>query len=351
MEIEMIEIDGSYQEAGGQILRTATSLSILTQRPFRIFNIRKGRPKAGLKPQHLTGMQAAAQICNAQMKGADLGSTELSFEPGELKPGDYKFDIGTAGAISMVMQTLSLPASVAKGRMSFEIVGGTDVSWSPSMNYFDMVFSYYLEKMGCAIFTQIIRYGFYPKGGGKVKVTIEPTEQLKPLVLTERGKFLRIDGKSIATSHLKQAKVAERQLESAEKILGAITNKSHNYVDSLSDGSTMQLHADYENCRVGAGALGQRGKPAEKVGEEAANLLNAQMDSGACLDRWMTDQILPFIALATVQTKKPSEVSVAELSNHALTNAWVIEQFLPVKFDIQGEKKQPGRISVSIQPT
>lgn len=347
MVSEIIEIDGGYMESGGAILRVASGLSILTQKPFHIFDIRKSRPEGGLKAQHLTGVRAASEICGAKMVGASLGNTELTFSPGKLKPGAYAFDVGTAGSVSLVFYPLVIPSSVAEGKMSFEITGGTDVSWSPSMTYFDLVFSYWLEKMGCKIFAEVLRYGFYPKGGGKVKASVIPAKALKPLMALERGEFLRAEAKSIASDKLVAAKVAERQLEAAEKTFEEpFTNKTSFYVDTLSPGSSVHLHADYRNCRLGAGALGERGKPAEKVGEGAARMLKAQMDSGACLDRWMADQILPFLALAAVQTGKPSEVSVAEVTNHALTNAWVIEKFLPVKFEINGEKGRPGRIFV-----
>lgn len=337
-----IEIDGAYLEAGGQILRTATGLSILTGKPFRIFNVRKGRSKPGLMAQHLTGVRAAAHICGAKVKGAELFSTELSFEPGPIVPGDYSFDIGTAGAITLVLQTLMIPAATAPGKLAFDIRGGTDVRWSPTVTYFQHVFSEWLCAMGARIFTRVLRYGYYPKGGGLVRVEVEPSKSLMPLAATAQGRFLKLGAWSVSSDRLQKRKVAERQLEEAERILGKAESKVLSYVPTASPGSSIHLQAYYSGCRLGASAVGELRKPAESVGKEAAELLKRQMESGACMDRWMSDQILPFLAIAA--PNGPSEVTVAEITNHCLTNAWVIEKFLPVKIEIKGEKGSPGKI-------
>jgi RNA 3'-phosphate cyclase len=340
-----IEIDGSYLEAGGQIVRTASGLSVATGKPFTVFNIRKGRPEQGLKAQHLAGVKAAAEICAAKVKGAELLSTELEFSPGRMRPGDYTLDIGTAGSIPLVLQTLMIPSAVFPGKVSFGITGGTDVRWSPSMTYFQHVFAEWLKAMGVKVFTRIARYGYYPKGGGSVKVEVEPAESLKPLAASSRGDLQRLGAWSIASESLKERKVAERQLESAQKLIGRPDYPMVAYVKTLSPGSSVHLQAYYSNCWLGAGSVGEMRKSAEEVGREAAMLLKAQMESGACMDRWMADQILPFLALAAPGGK--SEVAVAEITSHCTTNAWVVEKFLPVKIELEGEKGKPGRISVS----
>lgn len=339
-----IEIDGAYQEAGGQILRTATGLSVLTGKPFRIHGIRKGRPKPGMAAQHLTGVKAAAEICGANMEGAEILSTSLEFTPGKVKPGSYSFDIGTAGSITLVLQTLTIPSVVAPGRMSFDITGGTDVSWSPTVTYFQHVFSEWLKMMGGKIFTRIMRYGYYPKGGGNVRVDVEPVDSLKPLRVTERGEPQRTGIWSFASELLKGRQVAERQMEAAQKLVGKTDYPLVSYVKTESPGSSVHAQAYYSNCWLGASAVGEVRKPAEEVGKEAAQLLKAQLQSSACMDRWMSDQILPFLAMAA--ENGPSEVRVAEITSHCLTNAWVIEKFLPVKIEIIGEKGKPGMIRV-----
>jgi RNA 3'-terminal phosphate cyclase (GTP) len=329
----MIEIDGSYGRGGGQILRTSIALSAITEKPFKISNIRSGK---GLKAQHLTGIEAVKKITNGKLKNAILGSKEIEFIPGKIKSGEYKFDVGTAGSISLVLQAL-VPACIhADGEIILEITGGTHVKWSPTANYFQHVFCDFLDKMGIPIYIEILKYGFYPKGGGKIRVSIEPSK-LKPLNLTERGKLLKNHVWSIATENLKKRNVAERQLEAAKKYF-EFENENVEYVKSLSTGSSIHIHSHFENCKLGCNTLGELGKPAEKVGEECAILLKKQLDTNSCLDRWMADQILPFLALTC------GKVSVAEITNHCLTNIWVIEKFLPVKFTVNGKKNESGTI-------
>ena len=346
----MIEIDGAVGEAGGQIIRTAVGLSAATGKPCRIFNIRAGRPKPGLMAQHLTGVQAVARLCNAEVEGAVLWSKELTFKPGKIKAGEFRFDVQTAGSVSLVLQSLLVPAIAAPGPLVFGIKGGTDVAWSPSMTYFQNILACWLAKMGVGIKTEIIKYGFYPAGGGHVRVEISPPKQLAPLALTARGKLNRISIHSLASEQLKKAKVAERQLEAAKRILTAIPSITRasiheeiKYVQTLSPGSSLQSCAEFENCRLGAGVVGERGKRAEQVGEEAAELLKRQLGTAACVDRWAADQLLPFVALAVEQG--PSELSIAEITNHCLTNIGVIESFLPVKFEVVGKRGEPGAIN------
>ena len=324
----MIQIDGSQGEGGGQILRTAIGLSAVTGKPVKIFNIRKGRPNPGLQAQHLVGIKAVSEICNGELKGADLKSTEIEFTPGKINGGDYKFDVGTAGAVTLVLQSLIIPAIHAEKEINFEITGGTHVSWSPAFDYFKHIFCYYMEILGIEITSEILKYGFYPKGGGKVKVSVKPAAP-KNLQLTERGDYSRTDIFSVASKELQKNKVVERQIQGAEKFLKT-TNQVSAYVDSFSTGTAVHMHSHYKNCQLGSSVIGERNKPAEKVGEEAAISLKKQMDSVATVDEWVSDQILPFLALA----KGKSEFITSELTKHAETNMWVIKKFLDVDFKV-----------------
>ncbi|MEM7813822.1 MAG: RNA 3'-terminal phosphate cyclase [Candidatus Aenigmatarchaeota archaeon] len=347
---DIIEIDGSCLEAGGQIVRTAVGLSALTGKRCHIFNIRAGRPKPGLMAQHLTSVQAVAQICNARVEGASLWSKELTFVPGKIKSGEFSFDTGTAGAVSLVLQSLLVPATAAPGDIAFDVKGGTDVAWSPSMAYFSEILCYWLRKIGIEIKLEILKYGFYPAGGGRARVAISAARP-SPLVALERGNPLAIRAISVASERLRRTNVAERQLAGCKAALSGATHlkveEELHYVPTLSPGCSMHLFAGFANCRLGASSIGARGKPAEQVGREAAELLLRQISSGACVDRWAADQLLPFLAIAA--ERGPSKISVAEITNHCLTNIWVIEKFLPVKFEIEGEKGKAGVINCKMK--
>ena len=324
----VIEIDGSQGEGGGQILRTAIGLSAVTGKPVKIFNIRKGRPNPGLQAQHLVGIKAVSEMCSGNLKGAALESTEVEFVPGKIKGGDYKFDVGTAGAVTLVLQSLIIPAIHADRTIKFEIKGGTHVSWSPSFDFFQQIFCRYMEMIGIKIDSEILKYGFYPKGGGLVEVSVRPSEP-KPLNLAERGEYLRTDIFSTASRELENNKVVERQIKGAEKILKT-TYQVPQYVSSSSVGTCVHMHSHYKNCILGSSVIGEKNKTAEKVGEEAAINLKKQMDSSGTVDEWMSDQLLPFLALA----KGKSGFITSGLTKHAETNIWVIKQFLDVDFKI-----------------
>lgn len=343
---KMIDVDGSFGEGGGQILRTAVSLAGVLGKNVRISNIRAGRSNPGLKAQHLTGVRAAAEICDAEVEGAEEGSTKLVFQPSRLKNGGFRFDVGTAGSVTLVLQTLMPLMAFAKERVVADITGGTDVRWSPPVDYFSNVTLKVLEKMGHDGRLEVVRRGHYPRGGGVVRFSVEPVESLEPIAGLNSGSVVRVHGVSHSVGLPEH--VAERQSAAAARALRAgglpkpeIIIEYQEAGPGLGPGSGLVLFAETERGSVlGADSLGERGKPAEEVGSDAANRLVEEVESGAFLDRHMGDMVVPFMALAG----GTSEVSLSRVTQHTLTNVKVAELLAGVKFEIDGELGGKGRL-------
>lgn len=339
----MVKIDGSYGEGGGQILRTALALSAILGKPVEVHNIRAGRKNPGLQAQHLCAVKALAQISGAKVEGAEPGSQSLRFIPGSLRGADYLFEVGTAGAVSLVFQALFFPLAFADAPSRVTLRGGTHVPWSPPFHYLDEVFLPMAARMGFKGTLKLIRWGFYPKGGGEIHVEVHPSSQLQPINLEERGALLGIRGFS-AVANLPWS-VAERQRGqvlsrlSTEGLRGQVE-----MITALSpgQGSCVFLLAEFENARAGFSSLGERGKPAEKVADEAALALLAFLNSGAAVDPFLADQLLLPMALAEGR----SILTTSRLSRHLLTHVWLIQQFLPARIDVEGEEGGAGRVVV-----
>jgi RNA 3'-phosphate cyclase len=331
----MIEIDGSIGEAGGQILRTACALSVVTKNPCLVFNIRKGREKQGLMPQHLAGIQALARLCNGSLEGDELGSQEIKFYPGQTYKERVFVDIPTAGSITLVLQTLILPALFASHPTKIIFEGGaTDTFFSPTIDYFRYVFLKILEKLGAKGEINILKRGYFPEGGAGVEITLFPSK-LKNLNLTERGELQKISVISGASELLRDKKVAERQIAGVREVLGKLKlpiEEKIEYYPTQSPGSQICLAVEFWNTIIGTDNLGKLGKRAEDVGKEAAFELLREQKSEACLDKHLADQILPYLSLGPGKSK----VTVSEITNHCRTNIWVIEKFLNGKFEIRG---------------
>ncbi len=334
----MIEIDGSF--GYGQVLRTAIGLSALTLKPVKVTNIRKNRPRPGLMPQHLMGIKIAGEFCNAQINGALPGSMEVEFIPRSHVFADKKIDIGTSGSIGLLIQTLTPILSFSDKPIRLEIVGGTAGLGSPTMEYVKFVTFPILEKLGLKRpDIEIVRQGFYPKGQGFVRMKFSPTDKLNSVNLTSRGTVKEIRGVSIAGSLPRH--IAHRQAYNAKKILvgNGFMNSDVAIVNNLytaSSGTSITLWADCENTILGADAIGEIGKPAEKVGEEAAQHLLNSINSQAALDEYMSDQIIPFLALSHGK----SSVVVEKFTEHVETNIRVTEQILGVKFELDRYEKK-----------
>lgn len=334
----MIEIDGSHGEGGGAVLRNAIALSAALREPVHVFNIRTGRPEPGLKMQHLTGVKALAEICKAEVKGLEKGSTEISFSPGKIGGGRFSFDVGTAGSLTLVLQSLMPALAFAEDEVELELVGGTNVAWSPPVDYLENVVLPVASLMGFKGRIWVEARGWYPKGGGKVKAFFEPVEgALKPLRLEERGKLVSVGGVSVASGL--PAHVAERQADAAEKALmdaGIGCEIRRETTTAACPGSAVVLWARFSSGAVlGGSALGERGKPAEKVGGAAAADLVAAVRGGASVDAHLCDQLLAFTALAEGE----SEFTAQAWSSHSGTNAWLTRQFIKKSVGVNEEKE------------
>jgi len=346
----LIEIDGSVGEGGGQVIRTSVALATLLGKKIHIFNIRAKRSLKGLQPQHITGVKAVAALAEAEVEGLSLGSTELTFEPRTRLSGNFAFDVGTAGSISLVLQALMLAAAFTPGVVKLGVTGGTDVRWSPTIDYVKYVALPVLKKMDYEATMAFTRRGHYPRGGGKVSMIVHPLRSLKPINLTDFGEAKRIGGVSHCVRLPKE--VAERQAKAATVVL---EKEGYRDVDILTEsyppdkdphlgpGSGVLLYAETTSGAVlGADALGERGKPAEKVGKEAADKLLKELKSRMPIDRHMGDMLIPYMAVADGY----SMVNVSEVSMHLLTNVQITDLIAGTKFKVEGELKSPGKVHV-----
>ncbi|HAA03590.1 MAG TPA: RNA 3'-phosphate cyclase [Syntrophobacteraceae bacterium] len=339
----MIHIDGSQGEGGGQVLRSALSLAVITGKAIRIDKIRARRPKPGLMAQHLQAVQAAAAISEGRVEGAKLGSTMLTFEPQGLFSGTFRFEIGTAGSTSLVLQTILVPLSLAGGASQVTIRGGTHVPWSPSFHYLQRHWQPMMRRIGFDFDLELVKAGFYPRGGGEIRCRIRPAGRLLPLILTERGACRGITG--ISAVAMLDERIAERQRAQMIKRLGGEPLPILIEIRKLAAGSpgTMLLfEAEFEWSRWCTCTLGARGKPAERVADEAVEAYLTFVASGAAVDSYLADQLVLALALA----HGTSELYCSDISQHLLTNAGVISAFIPVAIEIRGALGVVGWVHV-----
>ncbi len=339
----MIELDGSFGEGGGQILRSSLALSLLTDQPFRLRNIRARRPKPGLAAQHLQSVLACASISNASVRGASLGSSDLEFEPGTVQAGNYVFSIGTAGATGLVLHAIYLPLALrAQATSEIRLVGGTHVSTSPTFPFLNQTWSSYLELMGLSVRLELYQPGFYPRGGGVIRAILQPIRSLQPLTLHQRGEFT-ITGIS-AVAGL-DASIARRQAHRAKQLLSRHDLEADIRLETWEGGpgTVLQLTVHTKTLPVVFVGLGARGKPAETVASEAVDeLLHYLHTSEALVDPHSADQLVLPLSFA----EGPSEFETSQITNHLITNIAVIQRFLSRDIELFGELGQPGRVRI-----
>jgi RNA 3'-phosphate cyclase len=359
----MIKLDGKYGSGGGALVRTALALSTLTGKPFEVDHIRAGKGDGGgLKAQHLHAIKTLQQICNAETNQVELGTKELSFQPGKIKRGIYEIDIGTAGSITLFLQAIILPCLFAPGKVTLKVKGGTCGKWQASVYYLQNVLLPHLQRFVEKIELKVIKKGYYPKGGGEVHLEITPRFKLNEydsfaafyedlnfktakVKLTSQGELEQIRGIVNLSAELQEKEIGERIEKTVKNLLKNYQtpiNIRVEYGETFSIGGELVLWAifsqngkvDFDNPVILAGdALVEKNKSSEDIGKEAAEKLKIEIDSGTAVDRNLADQLIPFMSLLP-----NSEIETREISNHTKTNIYVAEHFLDIGFKVEGNK-------------
>ena len=325
----MILIDGSEGEGGGQVLRTALALSLITGQPFRIDNIRANRPRPGVMRQHVTAVEAACAIGGAECEELAVGASTLTFAPGRLRPGSHHFAVGTAGSTSLVLQTVLPPLMLAGAPSKLVLEGGTHNIHAPPFDFIARTFLPIVGRMGPKVEASLVRPGFYPAGGGRIEVTIDPASALLPLDLTERGELRRVEARALVAAL--PGEIGLRELGAVEAVLRwpEESRRIEQLPDAFGPGNVLMLEAQFDSVTEIATGFGQLGIPAQTVGQKAAKRMAGYLASGAFAGPYLADQLLLPLALAgggRFTTVKPSL--------HTRTAAALIERFIDVNFRI-----------------
>ena len=337
----MIIIDGSFGEGGGQILRTSLALSLVTGKAFTIENIRSGRKKPGLMRQHLTAANAAVQIGNATVKGNHIGSQSLIFEPGKVRPGRYHYAIGSAGSVTLVLQTILPALLVADAKSDLILEGGTHNPFAPPFDFLQKTFLPILEKMGAKVEVNLERPGFYPAGGGKFTVSIEPSVKLKPIELLERGEIISKFAKAVVASLPmiiceKELLVVRSKLNWSED-----QTKAEQVKNSRGPGNIITIEIGSENITEVFTGFGQKDVPANRVAFEAIKSAQKYLASDVPVGRYLADQLMIPMAMAG-----GGKFRTLPLTRHSTTNIEIIKNFLDIEIKVEKIDKDVYEVSI-----
>lgn len=341
--MEPVEIDGSEGEGGGQMLRTALSLSAITGRPFRMHRIRAGREKPGLKRQHLTCVTSLQAVCDADVRGAELGSSSLWFSPKHVAHGDRTIEIGTAGSTCLVLQTLLPPLLMRAGRSRIVLVGGTHNPMAPTGDFLARSFVPALVRMGAKVAVEVKRPGFFPAGAGELVLTVEGGQPLSPLELLERGAVQRIEARAYV-DHL-PATVGQRELRVLGERLSLPREQQRLVVlQGAGPGNAVIVDVVGEHHTEVFSALGERRRTAEQVANDVLTEVNAFIAADVPVGEHLADQLLIPIALAggSFVTMTPTP--------HTLTNIDIVQRFLPVALEVHDDVARPGVVRIAARP-
>ncbi len=336
-----IEIDGSQGEGGGQVLRTSLTLSMCTGRDIVVKNIRAGRQRPGLLRQRLTALNAAREICNADVAGDEIGSQQIEFSPGEISPGSYEFKIGTAGSTTLLAQTI-LPALARAGNAStIAMEGGTHNGMAPSVDFIERCFVPLLAKRGLEVASQLDTHGFYPNGGGRWEIVVKPCRRLRKLELTARGEI--VDQCAVVKSANIDANIAERELARIQKKLRWSDRELRDEkVTSPGPGNIVSIRLAYRNVTEIFESVGVLGVPAERVAGRAIASAKRYLTADYPVGAFLADQLIVPMVLGDGGT-----FLTGPLSEHTRTNIAVIEQILKRKCFEVSESKRGSLVSVA----
>jgi RNA 3'-terminal phosphate cyclase (ATP) len=339
----MIVIDGSFGEGGGQIIRTSLALSLVTGKAFRVERVRARRDPPGLKRQHLTAVNAAAEIGRARVEGARVGSQYFSFEPGEVVPGDYTFSIGTAGSTTLVLQTVLPPLMHAREPSLITLEGGTHNQHAPPFDFLEKTFLPLVRRTGARVEIDLISYGFYPPGGGKFTVMIEPTDERRRLDILKRGEMRRQLARALCVKL--PPSVGERELSVVREKLGWSNDELEvaTSTNALSPGNVLTLEMESDELTELFTGVGERGLRAEVVAERAIAEVETYMAHGAPVGEHLADQLLIPLALAG-----GGSYVTGELTPHTTTNIEIIKKFLDVEITTEQVSERQRKIEVAV---
>jgi RNA 3'-terminal phosphate cyclase (ATP) len=339
----ILRVDGAQGEGGGQVLRTALALSAIRGIPVEIHSIRARREVPGLQAQHLTAVTALGQITDARVEGASLGSRQVLFAPGPVRPGEYRFDVGTAGSAALVLQTILLPLALAGGPSRIVLTGGTHVPWSPPAHYLSEVLFPVLAQMGLMARLHLERWGFYPRGGGRVVVEVDGGRGARPITLVRPGGAIRLHGVSAVASLSRR--IAERQRDRALRRLeteGLQAEITVAEVEAHGAGTFLMLVADLGGLPAGFSSLGERGRPAEQVADEVVNGLLDFLKAEAGCDPHLADQLILPMALAP----GTSRLTTSRVTQHLLTTIQIVQEGLGCPMQVGGEEGSAGQVTI-----